>query len=506
MCDQNKTRDELIAELLESRREAEFFRAIVEGCDDAIQVVRGGSVFWTNQASVDQSGYSKEEWYGMDLRDIYFPEDLGRLGKVLYDFHESPSGTAIKVVFRVRAKDGRTQWMEASMVRRPEPPLEGTVAVARVVSGRNDPPRELKLSSGAEAPSFDLYARDEALGAIFNNVSDAIIVHDREGAIHYINKTALDMLGLGSDQVRPDTSADEFYLPEGASRDTMLSLWRRALSGESIHEEWRIARPDDSSLRDVAVLMRRISVDEQESVLVVISDITYRKQAEERLKSMLAEKEALLRETHHRVKNNFALISGLLRLQARRARDSRLEEMLKEADFRVRCMGKVHEKLHQSESLSALRIREYLIGLVDNLIATHGDRAAGVRVTTNIEEVSLTAETAVPLGFITSELCSNCFKHAFPDKGGGVIEVGLHRTSGTEFELIVRDNGVGLPDNLDIEALPSLGLKLLKSFVDQLEGTLSVCGEGGAEFRVRFTPPLRESSEAHHDTRAGSDR
>ncbi len=224
------------------------------------------------------------------------------------------------------------------------------------------------------------------------------------------------------------------------------------------------------------------------------AEITERERAEERIKASLAEKEALLRETHHRVKNNFAIMCSLLRLQSKRVSDEGLLTILNETEFRVRCMSMVHERLHQSESLTDLKISDYLEGLVRNLMEVYGAVQRKISVNTRFEKVALRVDTALPLGFVTSELVSNALKHAFPDGRPGEIGVSLSSIDAGEYELVVQDNGVGMPNGTGFAESNTLGLDLVRTFSKQLNGELRITTGSGTHVRIRFkeVPRRRE--------------
>lgn len=222
-----------------------------------------------------------------------------------------------------------------------------------------------------------------------------------------------------------------------------------------------------------------------------VASLLKMKEAQDKIKAALREKEALLREVHHRVKNNFAVMSSLLRLQARHLRDDALKNLLKETEFRIHCMGLVHEKLHQSETLGEINVRRYLMSLLDNLIDSYGATERNIKVKSHIDRMSLSVDTAIPIGFIMSELFSNCLKHAFPNDRAGEITISLKTLDNEQFELTVADDGVGLPKHIDWVQLHSLGIDLAKTFARQLGGELELGTCPGTQFIVRFREERR---------------
>jgi two-component sensor histidine kinase len=221
------------------------------------------------------------------------------------------------------------------------------------------------------------------------------------------------------------------------------------------------------------------------------TEVEERLKAEEKTKASLAEKEVLLREIHHRVKNNLQIMSSLLRLQSRTLDDKTLLGKLIDAESRVRSMALVHERLYRSESLADLDVTQYVQGLVSHLLGSYGATCSGVEVETDIDRVSFGIETAIPLGFILTELFSNCLKHAFLEAGGGKVRVSLHSTSQHEFLLLVGDNGVGIEKDFESGDPKSLGLHLVSILARQLGGRLELKRNQGTEVTVHFKEVAR---------------
>jgi len=211
-----------------------------------------------------------------------------------------------------------------------------------------------------------------------------------------------------------------------------------------------------------------------------------RKRMEEQIKASLREKEMLLREIHHRVKNNMQLISSLLRLQSRYIKDKKYIEMLKESQNRIRSMAFIHEKLYQSKDLANIDFNGYIKSLTDDLFRSYGANGK-IALKTDIEGVSLGVDTAIPCGLIINELVSNSLKHAFPEDREGEIKIALRRTDRNEVELVVSDDGIGIPEDLDFRNTESLGLQLVTSLAEsQLQGKTELNRAKGTEFRIRF--------------------
>jgi PAS domain S-box-containing protein len=222
-------------------------------------------------------------------------------------------------------------------------------------------------------------------------------------------------------------------------------------------------------------------------------DITESKRAEEavrastdQIEASLREKEVLLEEIHHRVKNNLQVISSLLRLQSANVRDAETLEMFKESGNRIRSMALVHEKLYQSADLSRLDFTDYVRSLTDLLVRSYQADSTRVTLHTTVEDVHLGIDAAVPLGLIINELVSNCLKYAYPPGRHGEVRVTLGPEDGHQYALSVADDGVGVPASFDPRTTETLGMQLVCALTDQLGGAIELVRTTGTEFRIRF--------------------
>lgn len=217
----------------------------------------------------------------------------------------------------------------------------------------------------------------------------------------------------------------------------------------------------------------------------IIHDITQRKAEQELLREALKEKNLLLKEIHHRVKNNLQIISSLLNLQKGYIKDPEDAKLFLDSQMQVRSMALVHEHLYQSDRLSRIEIRSYLQTLCENLFEAYGAYTRGVNLKFQVEEVTFDINTATPLGLLVNELVSNSLKYAFPGQQGGNISVHLETNQDT-CVLLVADDGVGMPENFRIDQSNTLGYQLIVALVEQLEGTLETLPQKGTAFRIYF--------------------
>jgi two-component sensor histidine kinase len=220
-----------------------------------------------------------------------------------------------------------------------------------------------------------------------------------------------------------------------------------------------------------------------------IRDITDRKRAEEQIQASLREKEVLLKEIHHRVKNNLQVVSSLVDLQADAVADAALRTVLGDVRDRVRSMALVHEMLYQSESLARVDFAEYSRSLLSHLWRAHGSSSVTIKLSLDLQPTELTVDTAVPCGLILNELAANALKHAFRGRSQGEVTVALHRLPDGRVWLRVSDNGLGLPAGLDWRQSRSMGLGLVQMLAGQLNARLEASTGGGTGFELTFTPP-----------------
>jgi PAS domain S-box-containing protein len=239
--------------------------------------------------------------------------------------------------------------------------------------------------------------------------------------------------------------------------------------------------------------------EEEKNILKFVSDqvamTVHRKRAEAQIKAQLQEKDVLLKEVHHRVKNNMQVISSLLNLQSRRIKDPSVFEMFKESQRRIRSMALIHERLYQSSDLSRIEFSEYISNLATHLFHSYQVDAHRIQLKLETEKVHLNINTAIPCGLIVNELVSNALKHAFPDGRNGQLEIGLQQVPGDGYVLQVIDDGVGFPEGLDFRKTETLGMQIISTLVEQIDGRLELNREKGSAFRLEFNElPRRKIS------------
>lgn len=281
--------------------------------------------------------------------------------------------------------------------------------------------------------------------------------------------------------------------PEDRAR--VFEAVETVLSNGGYDLEYRIVRPEGEIrwVRDRAFPITNVS-GEVYRVAGVIDDVTERKNALELIKTSLHEKEVLLKEIHHRVKNNMQVITSLLSLQSRSIGDGQALAVFQDSQNRVKSMALIHETLYQSKDLSRINFAEYLQKLVAHVSRSYRLRPDAVRISVKVNDISLPIDTAVPCGLIINELASNSLKYAFPGDKKGEIKITFDRTD-THFVLCVADTGIGLPPDFDPEKGRSLGMKLVRMLTTQLGGEIECRNGVGTTFEIKFP-------EEKGDTRA----
>ena len=318
---------------------------------------------------------------------------------------------------------------------------------------------------------------------LVENANEAIVVV-QDGLLKFVNRTAIEMTGYSEAELisRPFS---EFIHPD--DRKMVMDHHRRRLAGETAQPRYDarlLIR--DGSVRWFEIGAVSLDWEGRPANLAFLTDVTDRRKAEESILTSLREKEVMLREIHHRVKNNMQVISSLFNLQAGKTVNPECREILKEGQTRLRAMSLVHEKLYQSHDLSKIDLAVYVQSLASHLFNVYLTDPNQVRLEMNFEEVPLDINSAVPCGLILNELISNSLKHAFPESRKGMIRIGVKCGPNDTIIIRVADNGIGFPKNLDFRQSESLGLQIANLLVAQLEGTIELNRENGTIFTVTF--------------------
>lgn len=360
---------------------------------------------------------------------------------------------------------------------------------------------------------------EERYRTLVEHTYDLIAETSIDGRFLYVSPKHKEVLGYEHKELL-GTSVFEYIHPD--DRPETMAEFERAIrtqtSGRAVfrfrHKNggWRWLESTGKPFR---------TATGQITGVIASRDITERKSAEEQIRETLKEKEVLLKEIHHRVKNNLQVISSLINLQSQYIRSKKANEMFNETQNRIRSMALIHEQLYQSKNLAMINFKEYVQNLLNNLLYSYEVDPDAIQLSINIEDVSMAIDTAIPCGLIINELVSNSLKYAFPRSRKGKILIGLQSENGnggpisskisskarrshgpnsgkvresisvealghSHFTLIVSDNGVGFPKDLDFRNTESLGLQLVVELSEQLRGSIELDRKGGTSFRIKF--------------------
>ena len=390
-------------------------------------------------------------------------------------------------LIRTPATSGlRWRQVSSSPVRNTAGHVIGSVSVVCDITERKQAEEALRQSEGQ-------------FSVLIQNLQSAVALVNERGEFTIVNQSFLRIFELNKDSSIKNVNDRDWSQWRVFDEHSMLldmdkhPVRKAALTCRPVRDQLiAVKAPTNPNIKWLLVSAEPI-LDSQGHIYRLICtyhDITERKRDEEQIKAALAEKEVLLKEIHHRVKNNLQVISSLISLQSDNLTDNRMLDEFNDIRDRVRSMALVHEKLYQTSDLAQLNFADYAASLLHSLWRSHGTLAEKVRFNSVLAPVKLSIEAAVPCGLILNELAGNALKHAFPNGSDGEVTVALEYNAPTDaICLRVHDNGVGLPAGLDWQQSKSLGLRLVRILAGQLRGTIETETGTGTEFRVTF--PLR---------------
>lgn len=305
---------------------------------------------------------------------------------------------------------------------------------------------------------------------------------DENAKLTFMNVYGFLMFGYTQKHLDEGLSILELIIEE--ERSISKGKVTEILNGNGSGDEYT-AKKGDGSLFPIIIhsnpIFNRGVFEGFRGIIIDISDI---KDAEEKIMDSLKEKEVLLQEIHHRVKNNMQIISSLLSLQANHTDNEETVEILKESRGRVKSMAMIHEKLYHGQNIGKLNMAEYLNNLVRDIVRFYSTPSSDIDMDVDVEDIKLNIDTAIPMGLMVNEIVSNSTKYAFPNKNG-IITLKLKYVD-DYYLLYVSDNGIGLPEDLNIHESSTLGLKLINSLAIQLEGELEIKSNNGTSFLLKF--------------------
>lgn len=449
----------------------ETFQDLFDSINDAIYIQdKEGRFLEVNSGAIEMYGYKQS--YFIDQT----PEILAAPGKVdLLDLQKR-----IKQALKEnpqnfkwwgQRKNGEVFPQEIVMSKGTYFGEDVVITIARDISDRFEAEEELRKN-------------EEMFRQLFQNAPIAIALMDKRQEIRQVNGAFTETFGYKTDEIR-GLNIDKLVIPDGAE-EAANELSEKVFDGRTVHDNGK-RECKDGSLIDVLIYGLPVVVDGKTvAIYGIYVDITNRKQAEEKIKQSLKEKEVLLAEIHHRVKNNLAVITGLLELQAYNTNSEDATDVLKASQMRVNSIALIHEKLYQNENLSEISFDVYIEQLTDVIVSSLNSSQTDVDIKIDVDPVKLTINQAIPCGLMLNEIITNAYKHAFPGQGEGKINICLVEEE-DKVKMEVTDNGNGIPKDVTLKNPTSLGIKLIRTLSKQLDGEAAFTNNNpGTKFSLTF--------------------
>ncbi|HOW33191.1 MAG TPA: PAS domain S-box protein [Methanoregulaceae archaeon] len=490
-----------------------YNRSLIEASlDPLVTISPDGTISDANAATIRITGCSREELIGTDFSDYFTNPAMAQAGYEKVFREQSVTDYELEI----RHRDGHSTPVlyNAAVYRDISGDVTGVFAAARDITERKNAEDAIRkahnlLEERVEERTLELALanvrlQDEIgqrrfaesmvkntlseLYAALESTADGIYVIDREGKIVRYNQNFATMWDI------PET-----LLLSGDDRQVSGYLENQVKKpgffiGDDGHHgnNYDCETYDMLELKDGRIFERYSKPQKMDTTIIgrvqSYRDVTDRRRAEERLLASLQEKETLIREIHHRVKNNLQIISGLLDMTRMRTSDFTTNSILTDMMMKIKTMAQIHTRLYESKQFDKINMGSQIRDQVVDLSNIYGRLGADIQSEVATEDIFLPVDQAIPCALVVNEILSNAFKHAFRGKKQGMLDVSARQVDG-HIHIVVRDDGIGIPDDLDVYRTTSLGLKLIRSLVKQLNGSVTIMSSHGTEVTVEF--PLR---------------
>lgn len=428
---------------------------------------RHGACLSVNDEGLRMMNYRKYDIIGSPFIDIWAEESRQEVEKAIRTVLGGE-----QTFFKAKRSDGvNTTWWSVKLIPvKVEEDAEQTGFISfstNITEDRRKSEKIWPLSQSEE--KYRLYQN------IFDSMEDIVHITDSEFNTQFVNKACETAFGPVRDQKC-------YQYLHGMDRPCRWCGNKEVFSGKSYRTAnfFKKAGKYFDSYQSPLV-----NDDGSISALVILRDMSEKKKLEDNLIKTLEQRNILIREMHHRVKNNLTLLQSLLELQERRLADDSAKSSLMDTQSRIRTMSLVHERLYRSEDLKNVDAGEYLSTLAGKVFHTFNTRRDDISLRLDIAKAEMDIDTLVPLGLVINELLTNALKYAFPGDTRGEIQISLSKTEDS-FEVMVRDSGAGLPGGLDVEKSDTLGMKIIRALISQIDGTLRIESDKGTSFHITF--------------------
>ncbi len=449
-----------------SHRSMQSYRDLFDSISDAIYLVNDqGLILGANRGTKLTFGYPVTEVIGQHYKKLSAP------GKFqpdrLMEIKKNNLKGSIKLEGWGKKANGEVFPTELLVNTGVYFDQEVLIIIERDVSERKLAEEELKK-------------REHLLSDLFNTSPLGIALLNSHNEVIEINKGFSNLFGYKSEEIE-GLELDRVIVPE-----EYLDHAHQLSQTKKVEEVTTIRRTKTGEIVDVIIYAVPIIIDEKMVYKYgIYVDITDRKEAEEEIRKSLREKEVLLAEIHHRVKNNLAVITGLLELQSYTSTDENAKRILQDSQMRIRSIALVHEKLYDNENFSEIRVQDYMKELGEIIKQTMGVSTTNVDIKFELEDISLPLTQAIPCGLLLNEVLTNSFKHAFKGREKGSVFVSFTKENG-KFNFTVKDDGIGIDTELNPKSNSTLGTKLIRTLTKQLDAEMNISSENGAAFEFRF--------------------
>ena len=471
---------ELEQEKAERKRAKEEFVQIFKMSIDMVCVadIDTGTLIRVNPAFTEVLGYSEEELLGKPFLDFIHPDDI-QPTRSIFENQLQAGAKVINFENRYQCKDGGYRWL--SWMSHPDLKRGVTYAIARDITQIKEAENSLRRS-------------EEKYKSLFDSINDGICLHEiiykDNKPVDYrildINPRYEELTGIKADEAKWAVASQLYKTGEAPYLEKYADVARTG-----IPVAFETYFPPMGKHFQISVFSPA-----RHQFASVFQDITERKKmeielrtSEKQLKASLCEREVMLKEIHHRVKNNMQVISSLMDLQANECQDPSIRTIFRDVNCRVRAMAMVHEMLYQSTDFARVQFADYIQSLLGYLMHAHEPAEHGIELKLDLGPVLLPVNEAVPCGLIFNELFTNSLKHAFVNRDSGKVTVSLRTRAPGIVSLSVSDNGIGLPPDMDIKKARSLGIRLVQMLAGQLHASLEVEKGEGTKFLIVFEVP-----------------
>ncbi|MFA0834752.1 MAG: PAS domain S-box protein [Methanobacterium formicicum] len=448
-----------------------YYQTIFENTSSATIIIEENKLIsLVNMEFSTLTGYLKEEIEGrMKWTDFFAPEDRLQMEEYHNLRRINPDHAPRNYEAKLLASDGAIRYVYLTVTM-----LPGNQKSMMSILDMT----ELRVSEKAIEESREKFK------SIFENAAEAIILFNCQGIIIESNYKIEEIFGFKKEEIIGQNFMNIVSMM-GMDYNQAKIVFNHLISGNELKQiEWTIQNKNG---KEVIFRVRPSIIKDKNTIngiLLIMEDITELKTVENSLKNSLEEKEILLREIHHRVKNNLQIISSLLSLQRIQVEDKQTADILWECQGRVRTMAMIHENLYRSQDIGYINFRNYVETLLYDIFNSYHVDKGSINLNTQIESLKMDIETAMPCGLIINELATNSIKHAFPDRNG-TIKIDL-KSDGEFYILSFADDGIGLPEDANPKKSKKLGLMVVKTLVNQLNGLIEIERGNGTKFTIKF--------------------